>query len=56
MCVDKKRAQYLIVAAGSSGDPLNANVPGTYDFDDIVHSPDPRMAKTPSSESWTRSR
>jgi len=49
VCADKNKAQYLIIAAGSSGDPLNANVPGTYDFDDIMHSPDPRMAKTPLS-------
>ena len=48
-CGDKTRAQYLIIAAGSSGDPMNCNVPGTYDFPDIAHSPDPRMAATPLS-------
>ncbi len=47
MCADKKKAQYLILASGSAGDPLNANVPLTYDFADIAHSPDPRMAATP---------
>jgi hypothetical protein len=43
-CTDKSRAQYLILSTSSAGDPLNANVPGTYDFPDIAHSPDPRMA------------
>src|ERR671929_133350 len=45
-CTDKSRAQYLIIATSSAGDPLNANVPGTYAFPDIAHSPDPRMAAT----------
>ncbi len=45
-CVDKNKAQYLIVSSSSSGDPLNANVPGTYDFPDIAHADDPRMAPT----------
>jgi hypothetical protein len=48
-CTDKNRAQYLIVACSSAGDPMNCNVPGTYDFPDIAHSPDPRMAATPLS-------
>ena len=42
----RSRAQYLILSTSSAGDPLNANVPGTYDFPDIAHSPDPRMAPT----------
>jgi uncharacterized protein (DUF1501 family) len=46
-CADKTRAQYLVIATSSAGDPLNCNVPGTYDFPDIAHSPDPRMAATP---------
>ncbi len=45
-CWDRSRAQYLIISTSSAGDPLNANVPGTYDFPDIAHSPDPRMAGT----------
>jgi len=45
-CTDKTRAQYLIIATSSAGDPLNANVPGTYAYPDIAHSPDPRMAGT----------
>ena len=43
-CSDKAKAQYLIIATSSAGDPLNCNVPGTYAFPDIAHSPDPRMA------------
>lgn len=46
MCADRSRAQYLIICTGDAGDPLNANVPGTYDFPDIAHSPDPNMAGT----------
>lgn len=36
----------LILSASSAGDPLNANVPGTYDDPAIQHSNDPRMAPT----------
>jgi hypothetical protein len=45
-CADKARAKYLIVSTSSNGDPLNANVPGTYDFPEIAHAADPRMART----------
>lgn len=45
-CFSKAKAQYLILSTSGSGDPLNANVPGTYAFPDIAHSPDPTMAKT----------
>ena len=48
-CADKPKAQYLILSTSNAGDPLNANVPGTYDFPDIVHAADPRMAATPIS-------
>jgi Protein of unknown function (DUF1501) len=48
-CADRSRAQYLIVSVSSAGDPSNANVPGTYDFPDIAHAADPRMAATPMS-------
>ena len=44
---DPLLAQYLILVTSEDGDPLNANVPGTYDFPDIYHSSDPRMAPTP---------
>lgn len=47
--VDAAKAQYLIVSTSSLGDPVNANVPGTYDFADIPHAADPRMAATPFS-------
>ena len=39
-------AQYLILSTSSEGDPLNANVPGAYDFDDIAHPSDPALRKT----------
>jgi Protein of unknown function (DUF1501) len=45
-CFSKQKSQYLILSTSGSGDPLNANVPGTFDFPDIAHSPDPLMAKT----------
>src|ERR687883_617776 len=44
---DRATAQHLIIATSSAGDPINANVPGTYDFPDIAHAPDPRMAPAP---------
>jgi len=46
-CASPAKAQYLILSTSGSGDPLNANVPGTYDFPAIAHSLDPLMAKTP---------
>lgn len=36
----------LILSSSSAGDPLNANVPGTYEDPAIQHSNDPRMAPT----------
>jgi len=43
------KLQFLIVSASSSGDPLNCNVPGTYDGDaaDVIHPMQPEMAPTP---------
>ena len=40
------RPQYVILNTSSNGDPINANVPGTYDDPNIVHSGDPAMAPT----------
>ena len=45
-CVDKSKAQFVILATSGSGDPINANVPGTY-ISGITHSADPAMAATP---------
>ncbi len=45
-CFSPEKSQYLILSTSGSGDPLNANVPGTYDYPDIAHSLDPLMAKT----------
>lgn len=38
--------QFLILSTSGAGDPVNANVPGTYDDARILHSNDPTMAKT----------
>ncbi|HEY2734750.1 MAG TPA: hypothetical protein VGI70_12235, partial [Polyangiales bacterium] len=43
-CASIDKAQYVIFATSSAGDPINASVPGTYLDSKIVHSPDPRMA------------
>ena len=45
--IDPARAQYLILSGLDSGDPFNANAPGTYDNAGIIHAADPVMAKTP---------
>jgi hypothetical protein len=45
-CVDKSKAQYVILATSGLGDPINANVPGTYLDPKITHSADPTMAPT----------
>ena len=39
-------AKMLILSCSSSGDPVNANVPGTYGFSDVYHPPDPAFAET----------
>lgn len=43
---DPISAGRIILVTQENGDPLNANVPGTYDSPDIYHSADPRMAPT----------
>lgn len=43
-CGDSSRAQYIIFNTSSTGDPINASVPGTYEDPNIVHSPDPALA------------
>jgi len=45
-CADRERAQYVIWATSGSGDPANANVPGTYDDPGISHPLDAAMAPT----------
>ena len=44
---DKGKAQFIILATSGNGDPINANVPGTYEDAKISHSLDPQLAKTP---------
>lgn len=46
-CADQSKAQYLIFSTSGLGDPINANLPGTYDDPAIVHSADPALAPTP---------
>jgi hypothetical protein len=43
-CAAQSKAQYFIFNTCGSGDPINANVPGTYGDPMIVHSADPSMA------------
>jgi Protein of unknown function (DUF1501) len=45
-CPDPSKAQFIIFNTSGQGDPINANVPGTYDDPAIVHSMDPSMAPT----------
>jgi hypothetical protein len=43
-CVTPAKAQYIIFNTSGAGDPINANVPGTYEDSKITHSADPMMA------------
>ncbi len=45
-CPDPSKAQFIIFNTSGNGDPINANVPGTYDDPKVVHSADPTMAPT----------
>ncbi len=45
-CPDTSKAQFIIFNTSGQGDPINANVPGTYDDPKVVHSADPTMAPT----------
>jgi len=42
-CPDASKAQFVVLATSGSGDPINANVPGTYEDAKISHSADPTM-------------
>lgn len=37
--IDAAKAQFIIMSTSDSGDPMNCNMPGTYDFADIAHPP-----------------
>ena len=54
-CAAKDKAQFIIFATSGSGDPMNANAPGTYDDPKIAHSLDPLMAATPITMNGTTS-
>ncbi|MEP7050663.1 MAG: DUF1501 domain-containing protein [Pseudomonadota bacterium] len=45
-CPDTSKAQFIIFNTSGQGDPINANVPGTYDDAKVVHSADPTMVAT----------
>ncbi|HZU83333.1 MAG TPA: hypothetical protein VE987_10470 [Polyangiaceae bacterium] len=46
-CAAPDKAQYVIFNTSGAGDPINANVPGTYEDPNITHSADATMAPTP---------
>lgn len=43
---DAGKAQFVIFTTSSNGDPVNANVPGTYEDAGIYHSADPLLKPT----------
>ena len=45
-CPPNPTAQYILFSSSGNGDPVNANVPGTYAVTGIAHPPDPAMAAT----------
>jgi len=47
VCSAPDKAQFIILNTSGAGDPINANVPGTYDDPAITHSADPTLAATP---------
>jgi hypothetical protein len=55
-CTDPNQAQFVVFNTSASGDPLNANVPGTYADTRIVHGTDPRMAATALTLAGTATR
>jgi hypothetical protein len=44
--VAKEKLQYLILSTSSAGDPINCNVPGTYEAPAIIHPSQTTMAAT----------
>lgn len=47
--IDPEDAQYLIFSARDAGDPFNANVPGTYGVQGVVHANNDDMRGAPLS-------
>jgi hypothetical protein len=45
-CADRSKAQFVVLATSGNGDPINANVPGTYEDTGIRHSADAAMKPT----------
>jgi hypothetical protein len=46
-CSAADKAQYIIMSTSGGGDPINANVPGTYEDSMVAHSMDLSMMATP---------
>jgi len=51
-CTARDKAQFIIFNTSGGGDPINANVPGTYEDPNIAHSADPALAPAPLLLSW----
>jgi hypothetical protein len=45
-CANNAKAQYWVMSTSYLGDPINANVPGSYDISAITHPTQPTMAAT----------
>ena len=45
-CSAADKAQFIIFNTSGNGDPINANIPGTFDDPKITHSADPSMVPT----------
>jgi hypothetical protein len=45
-CGSIAKGQFIVFQTSGNGDPINANVPGSYGDPNIVHSQDPAMAPT----------
>jgi hypothetical protein len=47
VCTDQSKAQFVVLATSGNGDPINANVPGTFEDAGISHSADATMKPMP---------
>ena len=53
---DNPRKQFFILQTSGNGDPINANVPGTYEDPKIFHSADPTMVATALTVGQTKTK
>lgn len=54
--VDNPKKQFFILQTSGNGDPINANVPGTYEDPKIFHTADPTMAVTAMTVGQTKTK